>query len=270
MDQCHAPRLINGLNMQHPSPTYDLSGRCALVTGGASGIGLATVVRLAESGCQVAVNYLPGDQTAQQQIQQLSADGLNVHGFAHAIGDAREYDLIQAVLDKTGRLDLLVNNAGTPATTRSLKPKELEAITDDMWDQVLNVNLVGLFRLTRAAYPYLEQSRGAVVNLASVSALSSRGSSMAYAASKSGVITLTRHLAVSLAPNVRVNAVAPGAVDSTWQVAWTEAERQASIERTPLRRRCSPEDIAETIVYLGCAAPMITGQTLVIDGGLIL
>src|SRR5699024_6085422 len=91
---------------------------------------------LAESGCQVAVNYLPGDQTAQQQIQQLSADGLNVHGFAHAIGDAREYDLIQAVLDKTGRLDLLVNNAGTPATTRSLKPKELEAITDDMWDQV--------------------------------------------------------------------------------------------------------------------------------------
>lgn len=256
--------------MQQPILKYYLNGRCALVTGGASGIGLATAKLLAQSGCKVAINYLPNDKKATEQIQQLVEDGCDVHGIPHAIGDGKESKLIDATIEKLGSLDLLVNNAGTPATNQSINPKDLDAITDAMWSEVLDVNLVGLFRLTRAAAPFLRKSSGAVVNLASVSALSSRGSSMAYAASKAGVITLTRHMAIALAPEIRVNAVAPGAVDSTWRIEWSEEQRRSSIERTPLKRRCTTDEIAETIVFLGFSAPMVTGQTLVIDGGLIL
>ncbi|KAB2698712.1 SDR family oxidoreductase [Brucella lupini] len=250
--------------------TYDLEGRRALVTGGASGIGLATVDRLARSGCRVVLNHLPGDPAGADQVARLRNQGCDVHAIEHAIGDGNEAALAEEAVKLLGGLDLLVNNAGTPGGRKALSPSALDAISDSMWQQVLDVNLVGLFRLTRAAGPHLRASCGSVVNLASVSALSSRGSSMAYAASKAGIITLTRHLALSLAPEVRINAVAPGAVDSTWQIEWTEEQRAASIQRTPLARRCTSEDIAETIVYLGFGAPMITGQTLVIDGGLIL
>ena len=250
--------------------TYDLNGKTALVSGGASGIGLATVERLARSGCHVAINHLPGDALGPGQVERLRGEGLRVVAIPHAIGDGREAELAEAAVDALGGLDLLVNNAGTPGGRRALAPSDLDAITDEMWKSVLDTNLVGLFRLTRAAAPHLRRSNGAVVNLASVSALSSRGSSMAYAASKAGIVTLTRHLAVALAPEIRVNAVAPGAVDSTWQIEWTEEQRKSSIERTPLKRRCVPEDIAETIAYLGFAAPMVTGQTVIIDGGLTL
>ncbi len=256
--------------MQQSLLNYDLRGRRALVTGGASGIGLATVERLARAGCRVALNHLPGDEAGMAEARRLREEGCDVLPIAHAIGDGEEARLAEGALELLGGLDLLVNNAGTPGGTRALSPGDLDAISDAMWQQVLDVNLVGLFRLTRAAGPHLRAAGGSVVNLASVSALSSRGSSMAYAASKAGVVTLTRHLAVALAPEVRINAVAPGAVDSTWQIEWTEEQRKASIQRTPLARRCTPGDIAETIVYLGFGAPMVTGQTLVIDGGLIL
>lgn len=256
--------------MQQSLITYHLEDYCALVTGGSSGIGLATAKRLAESGCRVAINYLPNDKKAVQQIKELAQCGYDVHGFPHSIGDGQEHLLIDAVASKFGRLDLLVNNAGTPATTKAIDPKALDDVTDTMWNEVLDVNLVGLFRLSRAASPFLKEASGAIVNVASVSALSSRGSSMAYAASKAGVISLTRHMAIALVPQVRVNAVAPGAVDSTWKIEWSEEQRLSSIKKTPLGRRCSTNDIAETIVYLGVSAPMVTGQTLVIDGGLIL
>jgi 3-oxoacyl-[acyl-carrier protein] reductase len=193
-----------------------------------------------------------------------------VTGVGFAIGGGDEDKLVELAVDTLQGLDILVNNAGTPGGTTTIGPKELDRITPEIWDAVLDINLIGLFNVTRAASKHLRASSGAVVNLASVSALSSRGSSMAYAASKAGVVTLTRHLARGLAPEIRVNAVAPGAVDSSWQIEWTEEQRRASIEATPLQRRCTPEDIAETIVYLAVAAPMITGQTIVIDGGLIL
>ncbi|TPN81166.1 SDR family oxidoreductase [Mesorhizobium sp. CU2] len=252
------------------APNYDLTGKCALVTGSASGIGLATVRRLAASGCKVALNHLPDDPRGPDEVASLVAEGYDVVGFPAAIGQGGEADLLQSVAEEFGGLDLLVNNAGTPGAKSSIPATALDDITDALWSTVLETNLVGLFRATRAAAPLLRQSGGAVVNLASVSAFTSRGSSMAYAASKAGVMTLTRHLAQGLAPAIRINAVAPGAVDSTWDIRWTDEQRRASIEATPLRRRCSPEDIAETVIYLGFAAPMITGQTIVIDGGLTL
>jgi 3-oxoacyl-[acyl-carrier protein] reductase len=249
-------------------PSYQLNGKAALVTGAISGIGLATATMLARNGATVAINHLPDDPRAPETLARLHAEGLRVLGVPGRVGDGEEQRMVQAAVDQLGRLDLLVNNAGTPGVTQTVPSERMELLTDEVWDSVVSTNLVGLFRCARAAAPYLRQSHGAVVNIASISALTARGSSMAYAATKGAVITLTKHLARGLAPEVRVNAVAPGAVDSSWQVQWTEEERRASIDGALLRRRCSTDDIAEAVVYLGCAAAMVTGQTLVVDGGL--
>ncbi|MCR0983066.1 SDR family NAD(P)-dependent oxidoreductase [Roseomonas populi] len=251
-------------------PRYDLAGRAALVTGAASGIGLATARALAENGCAVALNFLPGDPRGPEAAAELRTTGTRIVEAPGAIGDGTEAAMVEAAITALGRLDLLVNNAGTPGTTRSIPGRELDAITDDLWDSVLDTNLKGLFRTTRAAVPALRQARGAVVNISSVAGMTGRGSSMAYAASKAGVIALTRHLARGLGPEIRVNAVAPGAVDSTWQIEWTDAQRQQSIDNCPLGRRCVPEDIAEVVLFLGCAGAMVNGQTLLVDGGLTL
>ena len=251
-------------------PRYDLAGRAALVTGAASGIGLATARELAANGCAVALNFLPGDPRGAEAAASLRGTGVTVVEAPGFIGGGEEAAMVRAALDGLGRLDLLVNNAGTPGVSRTIPGHALDELTDELWDTILDTNLVGLFRTTRAAVPALRESRGAVVNIASVAGLSGRGSSMAYAASKAGVVALTKHLARGLGPEIRVNAVAPGAVDSTWQIEWTEAQRAQSIQNCPMGRRCVPEDIAEAILFLGCAGAMITGQTLVVDGGLIL
>lgn len=248
-------------------PNYDLKGRTALVSGAISGIGLATATMLLQGGAKVAINHLPDDPRVADTLAALQGKGFDVVGIPGAIGGGEEDAIVAAALRELGRLDLLVNNAGTPGVTKTVGA-QLDLLTDAVWDSVLSTNLVGLFRTTRAAAPALREAHGAVVSIASISGLTSRGSSMAYAATKGGVITLTRHLARALAPEVRVNAVAPGAVDSTWQIQWTNEERQFSIENALLKRRCTPEDIAEVVVYLGCAAAMVTGQTLVVDGGL--
>jgi 3-oxoacyl-[acyl-carrier protein] reductase len=135
---------------------------------------------------------------------------------------------------------------------------------------LINTNLMSVFRCTKAAAVALGAAGGAVVSTASISGLDSVGSSMAYAATKAGVISLTKNLARALGPKVRVNAIAPGAVDSAWMVEWTEEQRTASIEKALLKRRCTTEDLARTIVFLGFDAPMITGQTIVVDGGMSL
>ncbi|HEY8610064.1 MAG TPA: SDR family oxidoreductase [Roseomonas sp.] len=251
-------------------PRYDLDGRAALVTGAASGIGLATVRELAANGCAVALNFLPGDPRGPEAAEALRATGATIIEAPGAIGGGAEAAMVQAAVAALGRLDLLVNNAGTPGVNRTIPGQALDEITDELWDTILDTNLVGLFRTTRAAVPALREARGAVVNIASVAGLSGRGSSMAYAASKAGVIALTKHLARGLGPEIRVNAVAPGAVDSTWQIEWSEAQRAQSIANAPMGRRCVPEDIAEAILFLGCAGAMVTGQTLTVDGGLIL
>ena len=177
--------------------------------------------------------------------------------------------VLKAVGD-LGRLDLLVNNAGTPGTRKRISPPELDLITEDLWSQLLETNLLGVFRCAKAAAPALKAAHGAIVNTASIAGLGRAGSSLAYSATKAGVVSLTQNLARALAPEVRVNAIAPGAVDSSWMVEWTNEERQQSIERALLKRRCQPEDLAEVIVFLGFGAAMVTGQTITVDGGLTL
>lgn len=250
---------------------YDLKGRTALVTGGASGIGLATVRLLAKSGCRVAINHLAEDSRGPDMVEALREEGMDVLSAPGNVGDAADCPrMVEAAARDLGRLDYLVCNAGTPGTRTAIAPHELERITEALWSAVIEVNLLGVFRCIKAAAPHLTAANGAVVSTASIAGLGYPGSSMAYGATKAGVVSLTRNLARGLGPSVRVNAIAPGAVNSTWQVEWTNEQRAQSIDKAALKRRCEPEDLAEVIVFLLAGAAMVTGQTVVVDGGLTL
>jgi 3-oxoacyl-[acyl-carrier protein] reductase len=246
----------------------DLDGKAALVTGAASGIGLATVELLARRGARVALNYLPDDPRGSTVVERLGAQGLAVIA---APGDVARADgaerMVRDAIAALGRLDFLVNNAGTSATVEPIAPGELDRLTEEFWATILATNLLGPFRCTRAAAPALKAARGAVCNTASVAGRNMPGSSMAYGASKAGLISLTQNLARALAPEARVNAVAPGFVETEWTQAWPAARKQASIERSLLKRACTPADIAAAIVFLCADTSMVTAQTLVVDGG---
>ena len=250
---------------------YDLAGKAAIVTGAASGIGLATATMLARNGCAVAINFLANDPRGPEAVANLRQEGLNVIAAPGSVSDPGGGPaMIEDAIRRLGRLDLLVNNAGTPGVTEVVPPARLDLITDELWETIMQTNLIGLFRLSKAAAPMLKQCHGAIVSVASIAGVHSAGSSLAYGASKAGVVNLTKNLARGLAPEVRVNAIAPGAVDSAWQIQWGDAARQASIDNAALKRRCTPEDLAEVIVFLGFGASMVTGQTVIVDGGLTL
>ena len=251
--------------------SYNLAGKTALVTGGASGIGFATARMLAKFGATVAVNFLADDPRGPEAVDRINRRGRQGdHGAGQRRRGGRRRTMVLKAIDDLGRLDLLFNNAGTPGTRRRITPPELELITEDLWSQLLQTNLLGVFRGSKAAAPALKAANGAIVSTASIAGLGRAGSSLAYSATKAGVVSLTQNLARALAPEVRVNAIAPGAVDSSWMVEWTNEERQQSIERALLKRRCQPEDLAEVVVFLGFGAAMVTGQTITVDGGLTL
>jgi 3-oxoacyl-[acyl-carrier protein] reductase len=251
--------------------SYDLTGKTALVTGGASGIGFATARMLAGFGATVAVNFLVDDPRGPEAVEKLISAGGKAVVAPGSVADAQDaVRMVERAIADLGRLDLLVNNAGTPGTRHRIAPSDLDLITEELWSTLLETNLLGVFRCAKAAAPALRKAGGAIVNTASIAGLGRAGSSLAYGATKAGVVSLTQNLARALAPEVRVNAIAPGAVDSSWMVEWTNEERQQSIERALLKRRCQPEDLAEVILFLGFGAAMVTGQTVTVDGGLTL
>ena len=245
------------------------TARTALVTGGGSGIGLACVTQLAQQGVRVAMNHLEEDAQGPEQVARLRAQGLDViaaPGNVSVPGGAER--MVEAAIAALGGLDYLVNNAGISGTRDPIPAAALEQIDEDLWMALLNTNLIGVFRCAKAAAPALRASGGAIVNTASTAGMGLQGSSTPYAASKSGVVSVTRSLARGLAPDVRVNAVAPGQVATPWTANWPQARKQAALDKMLIKRHVQAEDVAQTIVYLLTGAPMITGQTIVIDGGM--
>ena len=246
----------------------DLRGKAALVTGGASGIGLAAVTLLARCGARVGLNHLASDERGPDAVERLRGEGLDVIAVP---GDVASADgagaMVANALDQLGRLDTLINNAGITGTVAPIDFANLDAMTEEFWSSIVSTNLVGPFRCARAAAPALRASKGSIVNTASVAGLGRRGSSIAYAASKAGLVNLTRSLARALAPDVRVNAVAPGLIETPLTSRWPEARKQATLERTMLDRLGKPEDVAEAMLFLAAGASYITGETIVVDGG---
>lgn len=244
-----------------------MKDKAALVTGGASGIGLATVKLLCERGATVAVNYLPTDEKAFETVERLRSEGYQVR---HAPGDVSGYAgisrMVEDACEALGGLDMLVNNAarGTPMP---IPFENLDEMEEDIWQGILATNLVGPFSCARVAAGELKKRKGAIVNMASVAGMGIRGSSIAYAASKAALINLTSSLARALAPDVRVNAVAPGLVDSPWIAHWPDERKQKTAQQSLLGRMAQPSDVAEVVAFLLAGTGYVNGQTIVVDGG---
>jgi len=238
-----------------------LDGKVALVTGSSSGIGAAVARRFAAEGARVVVNSSSSAAAGTAVAAELP-DGHYVQGDIADEADARR--LVASAVERWGRLDILVNNAGT---TRVIPHHDLDAVTAEDWDRILRVNVVGTWNVTRAAVPALRaDGGGCVINVTSMAGLRPAGSSIPYAVSKAGLNHLTLLLANVLGPEIRVNAVAPGLVDTPWTADW-DAIRELVRAGAPLRRVGAPEDVAEVCLFLARAGNT-TGEVVLSDGGL--
>jgi 3-oxoacyl-[acyl-carrier protein] reductase len=241
------------------------AGKAVLITGGGTGMGRAAAVAFAREGARVAVNYRSSREAAEAVAAEIRSRGGEAEAYgADVADDAAVRAMTAAVGERFGGLDYLVNNAGW--TTR-VAHADMEALTEEIWERTLGTNLKGPFYCVRAAAKLMRGREGAaVVNVASMAAVTGQGSSMAYAASKAGVVTMTKSLARALAPEIRVNALCPGLV-RTGFAGWTEVHCAAAEKITPTRRLATVEDVAEAVLFLAGAAGM-TGETVQMDGGL--
>jgi ketoreductase RED2 len=238
------------------------AGQVVVVTGSSSGIGAATAHAFADAGASVLVNSARSVAEGEAVAASLP-DALYVQGDITDPGVPER--LVAAALDRWGRLDTLVNNAGTTAL---IPHHDLAAASVDVWRRIFEVNVFGTWAMSVAAMPALRDARGSIVNVASVAGVRPTGSSVPYAASKAALNHMTVLLAKVVGPEVRVNAVAPGLVDTPWTEDW-DVVREVVRQVAPLKRSGQPEDVAEVILALARAA-YVTGQVVVIDGGLSL
>jgi ketoreductase RED2 len=230
------------------------------VTGSSSGIGEAVVRRLSAAGMRVVVNSARSAEAGRKLAESLP-DALYVQADIAEESGARR--LVAAAVEHFGRLDVLVNNAGT---TRRIPHADLTAATPEIWREILDVNLIGTWQTTVAAVPHLTESAdGSVVNISSVAGSRPAGSSIPYAVSKAAIEHLTRLLAGALGPRIRVNAVAPGLIETPWTKDFTDIAQHVR-ESTPLRRVGLPEDVAEAVLAM-VGATYTTGTVQLVDGG---
>lgn len=236
----------------------------AVVTGGATGIGRATSEHLAAMGCAVAVVYSRSAAEAADTVATIRARGQDAIAIrADVIKEDQVARMVAEVVEHHGGMDYLINNAGA---TRQLPFADLELVTDDIWDELFAVNVKGAFNCSRAAAPYLRRHPGsAIVNVGSIAGETGYGSSLPYAVSKAALHGMTRSLARALAPDIRVNCIAPGAVETRW---WGghEAKMRQLAGHLALQRISTPEDIAESIWML-LTARSITGQIVKAENG---
>jgi 3-oxoacyl-[acyl-carrier protein] reductase len=241
-----------------------MARKVALVTGSATGIGRACAIRFAQEGLAVAVNYSKSEAEALETLEEVKKLGAPGIVCKANVGDeAAVQGMIERVVGELGGIDVLVNNAGT---TRFIEHTNLDALTDPVWDDIFQVNLLGTFYCCRAAMPHLQERGGAIVNVTSVAGISGLGSSIPYAASKAAANSLTRSLARAFAPKVRVNAVAPGPVETRW-LADHQDHIDNYVKLVPMKRAAKPDDISDAVYYLALGTKLTTGQVIVVDGG---
>lgn len=244
----------------------DLSGRSVLVTGGTRGIGRAIVEAVVAAGARAAFTYRASTETAAALTRQIEAQGgqaLAIQGEAADLAAAQA--VVDGVLDAYGSLDVLVNNAGVTRDNLLIR------MTEEDWDVVIDTNLKSLFAFCKAVYrPMMRQRSGSIINMSSVVGLTGNPGQANYAASKAGIVGFTKSLARELGGrNVRVNAIAPGFVETEMTAALPAAAREAMLSGVVLGRAATPADIANAAVFLASdASAYITGQVLHVNGGL--
>lgn len=252
----------------------DMAGTVSIVTGSSSGVGAATVRLLAARGSNIVVNYSRSQAAAEQvadECRSLGVEALVCQADVSNDADCRR--LVEQALNKWGRLDVLVNNAGT---TKFVNHTDFDDLDSDDFKNIYGVNVIGPFQMVRAAREALTASgNAAVVNVASIAGVKGGGSSIAYAASKGALMTMTMSLARVLGPEIRVNTVCPGFIEGDWLAAGMGQERydktrQALKSHAPLQTVCTPETVAESILSFIESHSVVTGQHLVLDAGHLL
>ena len=242
-----------------------LKDRVALITGGGTGMGRATALLFAREGASVAVNYSRSRDEAEEVVAQIRGAGGKAIAIQASVAKESEVGaMMRRVEQEFGRLDVLINNAGW---TQRVPHEKLDELTDEIWNQTLDVNVRGVFYCARAAAPLLRKQEGAsIVNNASIAALTGSGSSIAYAAAKAAVVTMTMSLARALAPEIRVNAIAPGFVRTQF-ANWPAEMYDKAVTKIPLQRLPTVEDIASAMLFLVADACSTTGEMILVDGG---
>lgn len=250
-----------------------VEGKAAIVTGGGTGLGRATVLALARLGCSSVVNYSRSREEAEKTAAEAEALGVrSIPVRADVADDTAVRAMVERAARELGSLHVLVNNA---ATTVFVPHPELERLSGEDWERIFRVNVLGAFHCARAARGPIEAAGGGeIVNVSSVAGIAGVGSSIAYCASKAALNNLTVTLARALGPRIRVNAVAPGFITGRWLEqglgAAYGAVKSAMESRVPLRRVCEPEDVAAAILSILTGSDLVTGQVIAVDGGMLI
>jgi 3-oxoacyl-[acyl-carrier protein] reductase len=246
----------------------DLRGKVVLITGGGTGLGREIAFQLGNEGMRVAVSYSRSKEDAEETVLNLKSQGVEAKALRGDLRDPASPARLVAEVDRAfGGLDLLVHNAGT---TRFIPFPDLEAVTEEAWDELSTVNTRSAFFLARAAAPLMRRNGGGqIITTSSVAGLGPAGSSIPYAVSKAALIHLTKCLAVALAPDIRVNSVAPGLLMTRWVAGFSEERLQAMSQSALLKKPTDVADTAAAFVMLAKNDSM-TGQVVVVDAGISL